>query len=85
MIFCNVITWIIMSYIISSICSGKSTQSVSKPDHEDVIITNSVSQSGESSPQLYSEQENESVIRTDNASQEKESPHESYSQQKMKI
>ena len=60
-------------------------QSDSQLDHEDVIITNSVSQAGESSPQLYIETEHESVIRTDNAPQEKESPHQSYSQQKFEM
>ena len=53
---------------------GSPPQSDSQPDHEDVIIANSVSQAGESSPQLYSEPENKGVIGTDNASQEKESP-----------
>ena len=50
MIFCNVITWTIMSHIYHQYVQGSPPQSDSQPDHEDVIITNSVSQAGESSP-----------------------------------
>ena len=54
------------------------THSEHKP--EDVIMTSSVSQAGESPPQVCSEAEDGSVITNNNASQEKVGLYESDSQ-----
>ena len=49
-------------------------QTHSEHEPEDVIITSSVSQVGESPPQVCSEAEDGSVITNDNTSEEKVSP-----------
>ena len=59
---------------------GNQLQTHSEHEPEDVIITSSVSQAGESPPQVCSEAEDGSVITNDNALQEKVSLYQSDSQ-----